>query len=137
MAMTRTGQLPPVTLLICSRNRPRLLWETVESVLQGAEVPAEILIVDQSDRPHLILGQAAATCCPCPSARACSVRYYWSATRGLSRARELAIREAAHDLLVLLDDDMLVPPEWFGSLIRALLAAGPAAVVTGQVSPTR
>src|SRR5689334_624117 len=129
MDAEHADRLPPVTLIICSRNRPQLLGETVESVLRGAEIPAEILIVDQSERPHPTLG------CYTP-ARPCALRYRWSHSRGLSRARTIAIREARHNILVFLDDDMLVPEEWFGTLVRALLAAGPRAVVTGQVQPT-
>ena len=37
--------LPPTSLIICSRNRPALLRKTVESVLQGDEVPTELIIV--------------------------------------------------------------------------------------------
>src|SRR5579859_8077465 len=46
------GDLPPTTLIICSRNRPQLLQEAVESVLRGREVPTELLIIDQSQAAH-------------------------------------------------------------------------------------
>ncbi len=120
---------PPVSLIICSRNRPGLLQDTVESVLKGEEVPAEIVIVDQSERAHPLLSSYT-------QARHAAIHYLWSSTRGLSRARSIAVDAASHDILVFLDDDMLVAPDWFGSIVRALLAAGPEAVVTGQVLPT-
>jgi GT2 family glycosyltransferase len=56
---------------------------------------------------------------------------------GVGRARNAAINAAQHDILVLTDDDMIVPPTWFGSLIQALLEAGPRSVVTGRVLPTK
>src|SRR5689334_25312086 len=101
MDAEHADRLPPVTLIICSRNRPQLLGETVESVLSGAEIPAEILIVDQSERPHPTLG------CYTP-ARPCALRYRWSHSRGLSRARNEGLAAARHDLVACLDDDMLV-----------------------------
>jgi GT2 family glycosyltransferase len=36
---------------------------------------------------------------------------------------------------VFTDDDVLVQPDWFGALVRALMAAGPRNAVTGQVRP--
>ena len=120
--------LPPTSLAICSRNRPRLLRETVESILRGDEVPTEIVIVDQSDDPHPTLA-ARRTTTPC------EIRYLWSRTRGSGQGRNAALVAAKHDLLVLTDDDMRATPDWFGALVRALLAAGPRSVVTGQVPP--
>ena len=43
---------PPsrIAVIVCSRNRPALLREAVESVLQGSRVPEEIVVVDQSEQ---------------------------------------------------------------------------------------
>jgi len=43
--------LPPASLVLCTRNRPPLLADTLRSILDGEEVPAEIVVVDQSDEP--------------------------------------------------------------------------------------
>jgi GT2 family glycosyltransferase len=118
--------LPPASLLICSRNRPQLLWETIESILAGDEVPAEMVIIDQSDapNPHLSAFQPV---------QACAFRYLWSEQKGVSLGRNRAAAAASHPILVLTDDDMLVRTNWFGTLVRAALAAGPQAIVTGRV----
>ncbi len=55
---------------------------------------------------------------------------------GLSRANNAGIALASHDLLVFTHDDVRVTREWFGTLVGALFAAGPRAVITGQVRPT-
>lgn len=125
-----TLSFPKTSLTICSRNRPKLLLETVESVLQGNDLPSEIVIVDQSDTPHPTLGSLKAS-------QNCEIRYFWTHTRGVSQARNQAIAAAQYDLLALTDDDMYVTPTWFGALIRALLAAGPRSVVTGRVLSTK
>lgn len=120
---------PLTSLIICSRNRPKLLTETVESVLQGTEVPTELVIIDQSDDPHPALATLKTD-------RPCEIRYVKTSSVGLSRARNTGIAAAQHPVLAIIDDDMLVTPTWFHSLIRALLNAGKRAVVTGRVLPS-
>ncbi len=118
--------LPPASLIICSRNRPRLLAETVASVLRGDDVPDELVIVDQSRAPHPTLAYA-------PLRSRCRLRYLWSQSVGLSCARNIGIAAAQYPILAFTDDDVLAPPTWFGGLLRAQLAAGPRGVVTGRV----
>jgi GT2 family glycosyltransferase len=119
---------PAASLIICSRNRPALLAETVESILAGEVLPAELLVVDQSDDPHPALARWE-------SARGCQLRYLWKRDAGISRARNAGIAAARQPILAFTDDDMFAPVTWFGSLIHALCEAGPRSVVTGQVRP--
>lgn len=129
-----TGQeppraLPPTSLIIPSRNRPAILADTVASILQGDEVPTELIVIDQSDTAHPELSRLTTD-------RPCAIRYRWSRAVGVSRARNDGIELAEHDILVFTDDDVLATPTWFGALVRALLAGGPDTVVTGQVRPS-
>jgi GT2 family glycosyltransferase len=121
--------LPATSLIICSRDRPSLLLATVESVLAGQEVPAEILVVDQSATPHPVLSHW-------PARPGCELRYLWSQSVGVSRGRNEGIAAARFDILVIIDDDIFVAPNWFDVLVRALCNAGPRAAVTGRVLPT-
>jgi GT2 family glycosyltransferase len=121
------GELPAVSLIIPSRNRPELLAETVDSVLAGRQVPAEIVIVDQSDDPNEAL--RARHC------ERCRITYTWLSRPGVSRARNHGIRTAQHGLLAFIDDDVRVHADWFENLVRAHLAAGDRAVVSGRVLP--
>ncbi len=130
--LLHAGPLPPVTLIICSRNRHGLLQDTVESVLKGEEVPAEIVIVDQSDQPHPLLGSHTYA-----QAYPVTIHYLWSYTRGLSRGRNEGLATAGHNIITFLDDDMFVEHDWFGRLVRALLASGPNMIVTGRVLPAQ
>jgi GT2 family glycosyltransferase len=118
------------SVIICSRNRERLLLDTVRSILSGNHLPTEIVIVDQSDQPSMQL----ATLC---SSAACEIRYIWSNERGVSIARNRGVAEARHELLVLTDDDMIAPADWFATLARALLRGGADVVVTGKVLATQ
>jgi GT2 family glycosyltransferase len=116
------------TLIVCSRNRPEFLSRVVASILEGHDVPDELLIVDQSVQPHEELARF--------STPRTAFRYIHSATVGLSRSRNLAIAAASHPIIVFTDDDVLVPPEWFGTIVGALEAAGPRSAVTGRVLAT-
>ncbi|MBI3769763.1 MAG: glycosyltransferase [Deltaproteobacteria bacterium] len=116
--------LPPSTLVIASRNRPELLRDCVRSILRGDQVPAELVIIDQSDERGPSLDA--------PDTR-CRVRHLFSRSVGLARAKNEGLAAAAHDLVAFTDDDMIAPASWYGALIRALVAAGPRAVVTGRV----
>jgi GT2 family glycosyltransferase len=114
------------TVLVCSRDRPRLLAETVASVLASSRVPRELLVVDQST---VAQGELAAL----GGVRGCTVTYLHTTERGLSRARNTGLRAAAYDIVVLLDDDMLVEPEWLGCLLAGFVDGGACTVVTGRV----
>jgi GT2 family glycosyltransferase len=118
--------LPACSVIVCSRNRPRYLLETVESVLRASERPAEIVIVDQSDEPHPTLGSIG-------SRDGCTIRYLHSAERGVSRARNAGMRAAATDLLIYTDDDVFVHQEWLAPMVLNLVELGPRGVVTGRV----
>lgn len=122
-----TPPLPSATLVIPSRNRGDLLVETVRSVLAGDEVPDEVVVVDQSDERNAVL-EALMEEEP-------RLQYRWTPEPGVSRARNLGIREARHDVLAFVDDDVRVTPGWFGAIVRALVAAGEHGVVTGRVLP--
>ena len=104
------------SVIICSRERPQLLLDTISSVLEGVELPEEIVVVDQSRAPNQALAGWSGHECP--------VRYIHSATTGLSRARNLAILAASCDLVVIIDDDMFVDRMWFATLVGALADRG-------------
>jgi GT2 family glycosyltransferase len=119
--------LPSSSLLICTRNRPVLLRDTIASVMKGSACPAEIVIVDQSD---VCDGEIAAMSRP-----DCEVRYHHINKVGVSHARNTALSLARQDLLAFLDDDMLVREDWHEALISALVKFGMQTIVTGRIMP--
>src|SRR5690606_21820641 len=87
-----------------------------------------LIVIDQSDEKNEVLAEL-------PTTRGCDVRYLWQPAVGVSRARNDGIVAARHGVLVFTDDDVLVTPNWFGTIVRTLVHLGPKAVVTGQVRP--
>ena len=122
------ASLPNTSLIICSRNRPDLLAELVVSILQGEEVPTELVVVDDSDSPNVRLQNLVTD-------RSCEIRYIWNRSVGLSRANNTGIATARYDMIIFTQDDVLVTPTWFGVIVRSLLKAKPRTVVTGKVLP--
>lgn len=118
---------PLVSLVICTRDRPDLVHDTVLSVLAGDTLPAELIIIDQSRAPNSDLSALRSD--------HCDIRYVHVRSTGLATARNTGIEAARHALIVFLDDDMRVEADWLRAMIRAAAAAGPRAAITGQVRP--
>jgi GT2 family glycosyltransferase len=118
--------LPATSLILSTRNRPGFVSAIVTAVLASGDVPTELVVVDQSDVPHPELATPT-------SSGGCEIRYIWSGERGLSSSRNAGIAVARHQVLVFLDDDLIVPSTWFGTIVRALVGAGSRAMVMGQV----
>ena len=127
MSVPTPGRAPlDATIVICSRDRPRMLAETVDSVLAGACVPRELLVVDQSQVAHADLAARGLV-------RGCAITYLHTSSSGLSRARNIGLCAAACKVVVLLDDDMYVEPGWLQRLLEGHAQCGPRAVATGRV----
>ena len=120
---------PTASIVICSRNRGVLLREAVESVLAGAVLPSEIVLVDQSDARDDALASLRGPA-------SCEIRYLWDEGRGVSRARNRGLAASTADVVVFTDDDVLVDPAWLGAMVTALAELGPQGVVTGRVLAT-
>jgi GT2 family glycosyltransferase len=104
------------------------LFACVQSILQGDEVPTELIIIDDSKERHPGLPSLNTD-------RPCEICYIWTKSIGLSRANNDGIAAAKHDILIFTQDDVLVTSNWFGVIVRALIQAGQQSVITGQVLP--
>lgn len=122
---------PLITVAICTRNRAAFLQKAVRSVLPQMNGCSEILIVDNgsTDDTAKIAAEFAAA--------DAHVKFFIEPQTGLSRARNLALRQALGDWMIFLDDDAEVEPGWlaayenFFSNLPAVKIAG----VGGAVIP--
>ncbi|MBA3583879.1 MAG: glycosyltransferase [Gemmatimonadetes bacterium] len=117
-----------VSLILCTRDRPRLLSAALDSILAGETLPGELVIVDQSDA--LDPGFAGLD-----RNDSCEIRHIPTASRGLSRARNEGAKAARFPILVFTDDDVIVTPGWLSNLVEAALRGAGRTVVTGCVLP--
>jgi glycosyltransferase involved in cell wall biosynthesis len=104
---------PELTVVLCTYNpRPHLLAQVLDA-LNGQTLPKErweLLVVDNnSDTPLSAAGL--------DQGRGLPLRVHREPTQGLGMARRAGVLEARADLLVLVDDDNVLDPEY---LERAL-----------------
>ena len=100
----------PISLLVCTRNRPEDLAAVFPAMLAQEYPNYEIVLIDQSDNEQT--AQLVA-----PFAKQDSrIRYIPTETRGLSIARNLALTAARHEICAFTDDDCLVTPQWLGNI---------------------
>lgn len=124
-----TYPTPPITVVICTRDRPRPLERTLAS-LRALEYPDfRVLVVDNAPTDD-------ATAKVVDAARdALDIDYLVIGEPGLSRARNAAIAARPGEILAWTDDDVTVDPVWLAEAGRALAAHPNASVVCGAVVP--
>jgi O-antigen biosynthesis protein len=115
---------PSVTVVVCTRDRPRAL-DACLAALERVRYPCfDVLVVDNAP----VSAPAA------PVAARWGVRLVEEPRRGVSRARNLGARESGSELVAYLDDDALPEPDWLAALAREF--ADPRVMaVAGQVRP--
>lgn len=123
-----TGEAPPptpesparpVAVAICTRDRGDLVLRPIRALLAGTFHEFEIIVVDQSSSSETreALGEVDD----------CRVRYTPTTTRGLSAARNIALRANRAPLLAFTDDDCEPSPDWLLQLVAAAASvSGPA-----------
>jgi glycosyltransferase involved in cell wall biosynthesis len=116
-----------VSAIICTRNRPDLIGQAVDSVLANNYTDFELVVIDQSDDDRTrrtVSGLMASH----PN-----VRYVYSQTPGLSRAYNTGIRESRGAILAFTDDDCVAPPNWISAIVAAFEGDPEADMLYGQV----
>jgi GT2 family glycosyltransferase len=110
-----------VSIIIPTRNRAQMLRDTIDSVLAGDLLPDEIVVADQSTTEPPAL----------PDGDRVAIVHLRLPTPGVSRARNAAITAARGDLVVCIDDDVRVAPDWLRRIAETFEAAPARTVVTG------
>ncbi|MEX1143139.1 MAG: glycosyltransferase family A protein [Thermoleophilaceae bacterium] len=111
-----TELTPTLTVAVCTRGRPERLRATLDALDRGAPgVP--VIVVDQGDGPDPALARRA-------SSADGRLRVVHDPGRGLSRARNIALRAADSDWIAFVDDDCVVAPD-FGAALTAELRVHP------------
>jgi glycosyltransferase involved in cell wall biosynthesis/GT2 family glycosyltransferase len=123
--MTTTA-VPPVTALVCTRNRGDSIRLTIETLLQSDYPDFEVIVVDQSTEDATANALRMFEDDP-------RFRYIPSQTKGLGRARNIGIAAAHSDLIIMTDDDCEVPPDWLTVMAEGFAQHPNVAVVYSNV----
>jgi glucosyl-dolichyl phosphate glucuronosyltransferase len=122
-----------VTVAVITFNRSRYLRETLAGLVRQ-DYPAdcyELLVIDNNSTDKtkdVVLSFMAST--PAP-------RRVLETLPGLDHGRNRAVDEARGDVIVLVDDDILVEPDWLAQLVAPFssLDSHSIGVVGGEVIP--
>jgi glycosyltransferase involved in cell wall biosynthesis len=115
-----------VVVCAASAEREPLLRACVDSLLEGARRPDEILVVvDQNPA----LEASVASWLPC------SARLLRSPAPGISASRNAGLRAARSDIVAFVDDDAVVEPDWLHRLLQQFRDADDVLGVGGAVVP--
>jgi GT2 family glycosyltransferase len=120
-----------ITAIICTYNRYDVLLEAIRS-LQTQTLDAsryEILVIDNTSDPE---ARAAFWKDYEPVG---NLRIIQEDIPGLSRARNIGMREASAPLLAYIDDDAVAVPEWLEALVETFDTVRDACIVGGPVDP--
>ena len=120
-----------VTVAICTWNRAKLLDATLAQMCK-LRIPSgitwELLVIDNNctDETPAVVERYADRL---------PVRHILEKRQGISFARNCAQRNAAADLLLCTDDDVLVDEEWFTAYVRAAERWPNAGYFGGLIEP--
>lgn len=121
-----TGPWPPVTVAVCTRDRPEELAECLAALMDLEYPDIDIIVVDNAPATA-----AGAEIC----ARYPRVRRVLEPRPGLNWARNRAVLEAHGEVLAFTDDDVRVDPSWLRELVPAFLQDDAVMAVAGFAAP--
>jgi GT2 family glycosyltransferase len=118
-----------ISATIATLNRPEGLARCLDALLSGSVLPAEVIIVDQSDNDateRIILARQSA---------GVPVIYVRQLRRGLSASRNGAVERVSYPLVAVTDDDCTPDPEWIAAIVQAFASEAAPDALTGRVLP--
>lgn len=118
---------PSISVLLCTRNRAGKAQRAAASILANSYTDFELIVVDQSTDDATRRALAAV-----PDRR---VRYIPTNTVGVAISRNIAIREAAADIVAFTDDDCICDRGWLQAVVAEFAADPQALGVYGRVIP--
>ena len=118
----REGSRPAVSVVVCTRDRPEQLRVALASLValldgDGGVPGLEVVVVDNASSTPLTRDVVAALGHP-------RVRLVEAPVPGLSRARNVGLLAARHDVVAFTDDDVVVDPGWPAALADAFARNG-------------
>lgn len=118
--------LPPISLVLCTRDRPDHLRVALESLTGLEHAWFEIIVVDNNPASGITP----------PVVESCAdgrVRLVDAPGQGLSIARNAGVKNARYDIIAFTDDDVIVDRRWLTNLARGFARAQDVGCVCGMV----
>lgn len=113
-----------VTILVCTKDRPDLLRQCLQSLKDLDFDSFEVVVVDNGSKDFQI--PDIATTFP--------IRYFRQPVAGISFARNSILRFCAGEFVALIDDDAIAHRDWLKSAMKPM-ADPSVGCVTGRILP--
>lgn len=120
---------PMMTIVVCTRDHPDGVLNTLRSLMAIRYQPFEVVLVDNAPSSEATKEAVLAAYGDEPR-----IRYVREPRPGLSCARNRGLAEAAADIVVFTDDDVIVDPWWLHGILRGFRAAPDVSCVTGLIA---
>lgn len=113
-----------ISVIICTRNRPKKLNECLNSILANSFSSFEIIVVDQSDvfTTKSIIETN-------------SINYYKMNRKCKSEGLNIALKKASKDIIAFTDDDCIVDRNWLSNIEQSFLEYEGVAGIFGRILP--
>lgn len=118
--------LLPVTIVLCTRDRPAALGMALTSLLALDYPRFEIIVVDNASVTEAAADVVAST-------GDTRIRLVKEPRPGLARARNRGVLAATNDIVAFTDDDVVVDRWWLRGLMDGFAAGSDIACVCGMV----
>lgn len=118
-----------VSVIIATKQRPKPLYDAVQSVFQGTYQEFELFVMDQSpdNASEMILS-------PFHS----DPRFHYLLNRrpgfGAASSRNLGIAASHGEIVALIDDDVVVKPDWLAQIVAEFSADPELDFIAGRLS---
>ncbi|MDJ0395268.1 glycosyltransferase [Rhodococcus sp. G-MC3] len=121
-----SGARPPISVVVCTKDRIDHLRGALASVLSVDYPDFEVVVVDNASTTSATVDYVKALTDP-------RVRVVSEPTAGLSRARNTGLRAARHSIVAFTDDDVAVDTRWLDAIARGFGRDPRVACVSGIV----
>lgn len=105
------GDLPRVSVVVCSYNGSKTLQECLESLMK----------LDYADYEVILVNDGSTDATEEIAAKFPTVVYHHQENRGLSVARNVGAHLASGEIVAYTDDDCVIDEHWLHYLVRAML----------------
>lgn len=117
----------PVSVLIPTMNRPNSLKNTLKSYLEADYIPAQIVVVDQSNDEFKNEVKSIVT----GFDTSCNMNYIYQSTPSLTKARNNAVTHATEEIIICSDDDVEVR-SYTVNAVNSLMQDETVALIAGM-----
>jgi glycosyltransferase involved in cell wall biosynthesis len=104
-----------LSIIICTKDREKSLRECLDSVFRQSRLPDELIIVDDGNLDgEAIVALAESHGMPC--------QYLKKESPGLTASRNIGVEHAQGDVVLFLDDDVVLGPEYVAGIVEVFEA---------------